>query len=459
MVLDSFNLLPILKEIDSKHERNRRLEELRNAQIFDGLLHEYVQEKLQKLYPKTWDCYNVADYNIHRKITEKKSKSYVKPPTRMLDQETETELYNSILEKFNFNDAMKLMDLYKNRHAYCAVGVLKEFGDKYSFWTLAPYDFNVHRDENGEIHAWSFPHGADDNGETWSIWTNESYLKVKTKDFKSFAIIPIDNNPEMINPYGILPFVYVPMDMAGNYPNTMSLPRQTIELNTNLSIYLTSGNMQIGQLVLKYPKSVKIDWVVSGLMTAMKLEQEEKPDRPRTEAEYISPNPNLEGHKDSIMTYMAMILDEHGMTSSGVVKGGEKFTSGFDRLLSSADVQDIIEDNQDVYTRVENAIYNIIKQMNLNDNVFTFKSEKLKVRFARPKILSSDSEKLDNLAKKKALGLWEEWELILEIDPNMSEEEAKEKAARLKPIKEEINGNNQIGSMEGNQAKAPVIPG
>ena len=454
MVLDSFKILSILQEIDSKHERSRRLDELRNAEVFDGYLHEYVQDKLKKLYPNTWDCYNVADYNIHRKITEKKSKSYIKPPVRILDQEAETELYNKILEDFNFNDAMKLMDLYKNRHSYCAVGVIKEDQDKYSFWTLAPYDFNVHRDANGDVYAWSFPHGADDNGETWSIWTKDSYLKLKTKDFKSFAIIPINDNPEMINPYGVLPFVYVPMDMSGTYPHTVSLPRQTIELNTNLSIYLTSGNMQIGQLVLKYPKNQKIEWVVSGLMTAMKLEQETKEGAPKTEADYISPNPNLEGHKDSIMTFMAMILDEHGMTSSGIVKGGEKFSSGFDRLLSSADVQDIIEDNQDIYTRVENAIYNIIKQMNLNDNVFTFKSEKLKVRFARPKILLSDSEKLDNLAKKKALGLFEDYELIMEIDPNLSEDEAKEKAARLKAV----NGNIQNGSVERDQTEAPVIP-
>ena len=92
--------------------------------------------------------------------------------------------------------------------------------------------------------------------------------------------------------------------------------------------------------------------------------------------------------------------------------------------------------------------------MNLNDNVFTFKSEKLKVRFARPKILSSDSEKLDNLAKKKALGLFEDYELIMEIDPNLSEDEAKEKAARLKAV----NGNIQNGSMERDQTEAPVIP-
>ena len=44
--------------------------------------------------------------------------------------------------------------------------------------------------------------------------------------------------------------------------------------------------------------------------------------------------------------------------------------------------------------------------------------------------MTSDSEKLDNLKKKKDLGLWEEWELLLEADPNLTEEEAKEISAR-----------------------------
>jgi hypothetical protein len=225
---------------------------------------------------------------------------------------------------------------------------------------------------------------------------------------------------------------------------------------------MTSGNMQIGQLVLKYPKTQKIDWIVSGLMTAMKLEQETKEGQPETSAEYISPSPNLEGHKESILTYMMMILDEHGMNSNQVTKSGEKFTSGFDRLIANADVQDIVENNQDAYTRTENGVYKIIQGMNLRDGSYTFKSNKLAVKFARPKILTSDSEKLDNLAKKKALGLWETWELILEADPNLTEEEAKAKAEVLKvniQPEQVNNGDNQNGSMEGIKAKAPILLG
>ena len=457
MMLDDFLIVSILGEINSPEEKSRRNKELENLMVYEGQLHLFVEKKLKSMYPRTWESYNVADYNIHKKITDKKSKSYIKPPIRSLQKKEETDLYNGILEAYNFNDVMKLVDTYKNRHKYCGLGIVRErevfqdgtYNDKYNFWALAPYEFNVHRDANGDIYAWSIPTGKDREFDYWTLWSQETHIKIKTKDYKSFSVVPIDGNPENINPYGIIPFIFIPMDCSGAYPYHSSLPRQTVELNTNLSVYLTSGNMQIGQLVIKHPKNQKIDWIVSGLMTAMRLEQEINPDMPKTEADYISPSPNLEGHKESILTYMMMILDEHGMNSNQVTKSGEKFTSGFDRLIANADVQDIIEDNQDVYTRVENGTYKIIRAMNDRDGNFTFKSDKLSVKFARPKILTSDSEKLDNLKKKKDLGLWEEWELIIEADPNLTEEEARAKSEKLKLSKQENNGNQQGQNLQG----------
>lgn len=463
MKLDSLSILSILSEIGSEEEHERRAAEIESKEIYEGKLHRYVEKKLKKMYPKTWEAYNIADYNIHKKISDKKSKSYVKPPLRKLDKQSETDDYNAILEEFGFNDVMKKVDLYKNRHSYCGLGVIRErlnlvdggIKDKFYFWALAPYEFCVHRDQNGNIYAWSIPMGMEGDQEVWTIWTDESQVKLKTKDFKGYEIIPIPGNDSFVNPYGVIPFIYVPLDQTGEYPYPLSLPRQTVELNTNLSVYMTSGNMQIGQLVIKFPEDQKFDWIVSGLMTAMKLPQAKNPNIPKTEADYISPNPNLEGHKDSILTFMSMILDEHGMNSNGVVKSGEKFTSGFDRLIANADVQDIIEDNQDIYTRTENAVFQIIKSMSLRDGNYTYTSEKLSVKFARPKVLSSDTEKLQNLKMKKELGLWEDWELILEADPNLSEEDAKKKAELLKQKQTEQQSNDQQnGNMEGNQTPA-----
>src|SRR5690606_34130875 len=127
--------------------------------------------------------------NVLQKITNKKSKAYAKPPIRKLESEQETLRFNEILEKHGFDEAMKLIDRYKNLHRYCALGVFRtrnildvgEYEESYNFWALAPYDFCVHRDVNDEIYAWSLPSGKDDEGEFWTIWTDQSHWKVYTK--------------------------------------------------------------------------------------------------------------------------------------------------------------------------------------------------------------------------------------------------------------------------------------
>jgi hypothetical protein len=461
MLLSDSDILFFLSEINSAEEIKRRSESLKSYSIFEGELHEFVLNGIKQLYPKTWADYNIADYNLLKKITEKKSKSYIKPPTRKLEQVTETDKYKKILSDFNYDDTMKVVDQYKNQYRYCGLGVLRNryfdidgnHEDVYQFSALAPHEFVVHRDNEKNIIAWSIPKGKDGDYYIWTMWTDQSQVKIRTRDYKSFDYIEISGNQDNINPFGMIPYVYVPMAASSKYPLAPSLPRQTIEVNKNLSVYLTSGNMQVGQLVISHPQEQKIEEVSTGITVAMNLPQSSKEKHSATTAAYISPNPNLEGHKDSVLTYMMLVLDENGMNSNSSIKSGETFTSGFDRLIANADVQDIIEDNQGMYSKVENETYQIIKHMNDVDGNYTFKSEKLSITYALPKILTSDSEKLDNLKKKKDLRLWEEWELVQEADPNLTEEEAKEKVKRLKAE----NGNKQESSIETTESESAAV--
>jgi hypothetical protein len=199
--------------------------------------------------------------------------------------------------------------------------------------------------------------------------------------------------------------------------------------------------MQVGQLILKYPSDQAIEVVHQGMFTGMKLPQSKNPDDAETSAEYISPNPDLSGHKDSILTFASMILDEQGINSNQVVNPNEKFTSGLDRLLSSADVQAIIEENQNKYNDMENEIFEIVKKMSEVLGVYRYSSDSLNIRYLKPKMLISDSENLDNLKKKKELGIFEDWELLQDYNPNLSEQEAKAKIDELK--------QNRVNTMVG----------
>lgn len=458
----------LLSAIEGAENQARKRYEYDSYQIYEGNLRFYVEKRLEQLYPKTSKMFQVSDYSALKKVVNKKAKAYKEAPKRWLDSDVETELYQDIVKKFSLNEAMKSIDKLFNQHKYCLLAAFFEreanvYGlieEKWKFIPLAPYEFDVVLGEDGSLQCviLSYPDeqvvsgaktdnrkdliagAVQDKGKgekkTYAIWTKLNHWVVEGEKDEhgkwSFEVLTIEKNPNNINPYGVLPFVYLPIDFCSEYPVSSPLAKQTVELNAEISTYYTSGMMQIGTLVLKYPSSQAIEFVTQGLFTGMKLPQSENPEAPQTSAEYISPSPNLSGHKEAITTHMSAIFDEEGINSNQVLNPNETFTSGFDRLLSSADVQDIIEDNQGFYAKIEDGIYQIVKAIHRNFiKRDIFKSEELNVLYRKPKVLISDSEKLTNIEKMEQLGLILPWEKLMLYDPNLSEDDAREKWEKI----------------------------
>lgn len=366
---------------------------------------------------------------------------------------------------------MRQLDRLYNQHKYALMAsfmklIQNQDGStekRFSFVPLAPYEFDVIKDDDGNLKVvvLSYPDNTitidsdSDNMDSYiagpksdegkdskvfAFWTDTNHYMVKyskrdeAQGHVEFMEIP--NNPMNINPYGVLPFQYAPKNDTPNYPLPSPLAQQTIELNSLLSVYLTSGNTQIGQLVLKYPQDQALQTVTSGIMVALRLPQSNSPEAPKTEADYISPSPNMDGHRTSIMTYLNMIMDEQGLSGTQALDGNvQNFSSGLDRIISQSDVQDIIEMNQEEYFRFENGIYEIIKAQHESVGDFSLTDEDIAVKYRKPKMMISDTEKLANLEKAINLGLLEEWEKFVIYDPNMSEDDAKEKLDRINKSK------------------------
>lgn len=467
MELSIDQIKQVVSEIESYENQERKRIAFESFQIYGGNLKPYVRNKVMSMYPKTWEAYTISDYSILKKITDKKSKAYKTPPARALDSIEETTRYQDIVSKFDLNQAMKKLDRYFNQHKYAMLAVFQDKDtDNVPYWKfipLEPYEFDVIKDDNGNVRlvVLSYPDqqitvGADNDGfdtliagekadegkqtKIYAFWTDTSHYLVRVQKDKNSAgspefqmdLLDIPTNPNNVNPYGILPFVYLPYCDGVNYPIPSNLGPQTVELNSLLSVYLTSGNMQIGQLVVSYPEGQEIQMVTQGLMTGLRMPQSNNAEAAETKAEYISPSPNMDAHRTSIMTFAAMVMDENGIQAKKSIDDSEKFTSGLDRLLSESDVQDIVEDNQDTYSKAENGIYQIISMQSEAAGLGAFQSENCRAIYKKPKMLLSDTENLANIEKMLELGLIEEWEKFKLIDPNLSDEEAKEKLARIK---------------------------
>jgi hypothetical protein len=498
-MLNNEDVIQLLSEIELSENQQRKRYAYDSFQIHDGNLRYYVQEKMKLMYPMTWNMFQVSDYSALKKIVDKKSKAYKENPIRKLQTPEESLLYQDIVKKYNLNKAMKKFDQYFNQHKYTLMAVFFERKDVYGkiedawkFIPLAPYEFDVVLDEMGELQTvvLSYPdtqvvsgpstdgidtkiagaiQDANRDHKTYAVWTKEQhivYSGVKHSDGSMrFERVIAEGNPNGVNPYGVIPFVYVPEEYSQDYPVNSPLASQTIELNAEMSTYYTSGSLQIGTLVLKYPSSQAIESVANGMFTGMKLPQSENPEAPETTAEFISPSPNMSGHREAIITHMQAILDEQGINSNQIVQPNEKFVSGFDRLLASADVQDIIADNQqNIYQSVEMKIYNIIRTIYKNFiKKDLFSSDELTIIYSKPRVMISDTEKLANIEKMDQLGLISPWEKFMLMDPNLSEEDAKAKYDEIQNFKMK-NANDLAGILappvvvEEEEEEEEVIP-
>jgi hypothetical protein len=338
----------------------------------------------------------------------------------------------------------------------------------WKFYSLAPYEFDVVRDEDGcvECVILSYPSrsvtGSGDGHDAkiaelgksdeksderqYAFWTKNQHVVVKVtgrekdKTKNKVEVVAVDGNPNGLNPYGVIPFVYVPMDYDSNFPNPSPLPHQTVEFNALMSVYLTSANMQVGILKITRPEKQKISIASQSLYTAIEVPQSSKPEDKPSDIDFISPTPNMSGHREAITTYLATIMDEQGVSSNQLINPTENFSSGFDRLLAQADIQALIEENQELYSRVEDQIYNIVAtQMSVvaKDNSLPIdKSESnFQIVYRKPKVMLSDNEKLANLKAMKDLGIWPDWELVQMYDPNLSPDEAKAKLQDIQQSK------------------------
>lgn len=480
-ILDKQTVHQILFETNSYQNKARKEREWDSYQIKEGLVREYVKAQLKTLFPKNHLKMRISDVNITKKVIDKISKAYSLPPQRIIPGASvdQNDSLNEIYKEGEFNCAFRNFDWIYNLHRYSLMWVNYDYEEsEYEVSALKPFEYDIVRDPNSGdllcvvlsypdieittnglkgnipveisdginqlIQESQFDSGSEHK--VFALWTPENHVVViwskKTtmtasgkKEYSySVTYVPIDSNPENINPLGMLNFVYKQKSDSIDYPTSNPLAQQTINYNIFNSDILTAATMQgFGQAVFKYPEGSDIIEQEVGYMNAIKLPQSTMPDAKETSFEFQNASPNLDGWQKLILTYLKQVLAEHGITSSQAIDGEtEKFASGLDRMIAQADVQWIIQENQENYLEVENDVFEIVKAYeNLNGNFEFNEFEEIKVIYQKPTVQISDSEKLNNIKMLLDMGLTDKAGALMILDPNLSEEQAQEKLAKI----------------------------
>ena len=470
-LLDKTVILEILSETEKSEERDRRRDAFDAYQVFSGNQRTYVERQLSHQRPKSWQQYTVSNISVSKMITKKRAQSYSEPPIRSTENQ---DLLDEIYDLADAERAWQTFDEILNLQKYSMMWInWREEEQMFQFMPLHPYEYSAVRNKDTgalEIVGLNYPNrditsnarsgdGLSDllmesqadssaQGDVWVFWSEDQVVKVvytsKVEEVdgqevlkKDITYIPIEGNPNSINPLGILPFIFLSDDLSVDLPTKSPITEQSITFNTQWSEVMTAANIQgVGQFVISYPERLqgKMDKIEIGLASAIELMQVEDADIPSTTAEYISPSPKLNEQKEIAMDYLKQVLKEHGIDVTNMDMSDSNAVSGISRAIAGSSVQKIINHNQMLYSRVEKQVFEVLVRwtnlVNYSGGRFS-DGDQLKIIYPKPKVMISDTETLTNIKMKLDMGLIEKWEALVALDPNLTQDEAVEKLERI----------------------------
>ena len=465
-IRDSQIIRRLVSDIESTESKTRRENEIKAYKCAEGAQKEYVIQKLSQLFPKSYNTMRVSDVSLSKKVLDKLA-AYTSQPIRKISTPELSQALSDIYTEGNFQDSLQEFDRDFNRQKYGLLWVRRR-EERFSLDSLKGFEsFVVINKDTNELECviLNYPgsyltstgfgdsdgvnqlisESQDDSSaqsKVYVLWTKDFHtvwrVESEATGIGSVTYVTQEGNEEGVNPLGAIPFVWKSKNSSADLPYLNNITEQSIETNILMSDLLTSSSNQgHGQLVIKRHPETKLSHVHSGQSTAIELPLIEGSDV-QNDAFYINANPDLGGMKDTVSSYIQAILSEHGINGSAGLSGeSESFSSGIERMIAQADVQNQIRQNQSTYSKLEQEAFEIIKKYLEVEGGNFFGEEELTIIFEKPKVMISDKETLENIEKRLSLGLITKIEALQMLDPNLDDNAAKE---RLDLINEEKRG-------------------
>jgi hypothetical protein len=513
-ILDEGFRARVIKDIKSESNNARKNEAKKRYEVYKDNTVKYVMAKLQRELKDVNTLAimenRAANISIGKKVINKLGRVYACPVTRETGSETVNNQIAELAKIMNFDQNQKKADrltrLQKNTLVWFypdAVGadeyricqkvyqpwqydVLENPNDPERPACVVFSDFNDSRQlglplgEGPQVSALEgttsvSSHGMTlatnssmaintDETRTYIWWTNNYHFTTDSKGKILRAISP----EGLENPIGRIPGVTVAEDQDGEYwaQGGQDLIDGAILVNTLITDMFAIAFMQgWGQLVITGDK-VPEEYVM-GPHHALVLRYDSKAGEAKPEVDVINANPPLADWMRSIEQYVALLLSTNNLSPTTVASKLDvsAFPSGVALLVDRSESTDSIEDKEQDFYWAELAEWEVIKRYH---NLY-YDRKLLAPEFAdvgripdetrvTPKFgernaeVVTESERLDNMKKRRELGVASQIDLIMQDNPGMSKDEAMKKLLDIKKDEVESIGRemqNQIKNMQG----------
>lgn len=288
------------------------------------------------------------------------------------------------------------------------------------------------------------PSDQGSNRETFIWWSNNYHF---TTDANG-EVIPEISPEELKNPIELMPWVTLAEDQNGSYwaEGGDDLVDGSILINKIITdMYSIAFHQGWGQMVIS-GKDIPNDLPV-GPRKALILSQNSSDD-PTPQVYFANANPPLGDWMSMIEQFTALLLSTNNLsprTVAGKLDGADPI-SGISKLIDQSESTVDVSERQKMYIDNEPILWEIIRRWQVLlkdakalssafDEIEVISDTNVKLEFGHPQPVITEDERLKNVETRKRIGLDTEIDLIKELNPGMSTEDAEKKLAEIKAQK------------------------
>lgn len=443
--------LDVIKSIGKPYNIKRKNESVKRHDIYRDRTKKYVIENLLSSGLKKEHVMKMAarasNISIAKKVISKLARLYVSGVRRSSDFEPMNDVIATYTDSMNFNVVKKKADRYFELFKNCLVFVGPEFDDREAAYRIvskvyAPYEYDAlvskYSKENAKAFIFS-DFTKDEKDREYVYWSDRYHLT-----FDGRGDVIASKSPEdLLNPIAINPCVHYSDDRTGSFwaDGGEDLVEGSILINTLITDMFSIAYQQgYGQMVVS-GKNLDKEMEV-GPHTAIFLEQRDGD--PTPSVSFQTANPPLESWLRSIEQYTALLLSTNNISPSSVSMSldSTNFPSGIAMLIEKSEAVADVQDKQELFRDGERREWdlvlrwhnlyqgNLVGELNAVGPLPT--DVKVSVAFDEIKPVISEAEKLENLKRRKELGINTAVDLVRLDQPSLTLEQAEEQVAKVR---------------------------
>lgn len=450
-----------------------------NGLLFDVYEGELLPEIKRRLKGQVSEnafeqvCNRIAPINILNRIVRKLSRIYQEEPSRYVEDGVakDEDLLKWYEEGIDVNTVLNLGNEFFNLMKGCLLEPFISNGKPYL--RAIPFDrFFVYSDDE------TFPNrptaigvfmGFRQNSftnsqEIWHVWTDDEFLIIDQKGQVLADEMAASGNPDGINPYRKIPFVYVNRSQSLLMPK---LDTDTLELTTLIPILLADINYSVMYQAFSIIYTIDVDSEDVKLNPNAIWELKSDGDGElKPEIGSIKPQVDISEVLGLIQAELAFWLNSRGIRAGSVGSvSTENMSSGISKIIDEMDAAEDRKEQVGFFTKAEKELWDLIfRHMHpvwvqygmVENRALLSPNAKIMTNFSEQLPLLNRGDFVEDLEAEMRAGFISRRRAIKKLNPRMSESEIDELIAEIDSEREFLEIEDEQSEEEVNAEDTPA---